>query len=331
MVPACQRERAAPFQSRPFTKVSPFGALCGSQAYTVGHRVERLATRLDASACDGQASRGMPSAMKPRRASSSLSSAWRPRRAHGRSERALAGATSRQDHGGHREPGRVAREGAHRHDARARDDAHPDAVHLLEGRGGRARHHDPGADPCTIATARGVAQADPVDGRRLRRPERPRCSSRRTSSSISAATGVTSRRAKYQSACRADGTWAARRSSSSRATTAGLPRRDGLHGSEGREEGTEDPERRHGVDAGAKVASNDDSSGGASGPRAASSRGQRRLDGPGERVRQDVGGRSRARAPSGCGCVTAGLEGDTFAGGAAALLGLAFVVARRRR
>jgi len=88
----------------------------------------------------------------------------------------------------------------------------------------------------------------------------------------------------------------------------------------------------NGVDAGAKVASNDDSSGGASGP----SGGVQAVGSGGSMVPASAFDKTSEEEavqghPSGCGCVTAGLEGDTFAGGAAALLGLAFVVARRRR
>jgi MYXO-CTERM domain-containing protein len=88
----------------------------------------------------------------------------------------------------------------------------------------------------------------------------------------------------------------------------------------------------NGVDAGAKVASNDDSSGGASGPAG----GVQAVGNGGSMVPASAFDKTSEEEavqghPSGCGCVTAGLEGDTLAGGAAALLGLAFVVARRRR
>jgi hypothetical protein len=88
----------------------------------------------------------------------------------------------------------------------------------------------------------------------------------------------------------------------------------------------------NGVDAGAKVASNDDSSGSASGP----SGGVQAVGNGGSMVPASAFDKTSEEEavqghPSGCGCVTAGLEGDTFAGGAAALLGLAFVVGRRRR
>jgi hypothetical protein len=88
----------------------------------------------------------------------------------------------------------------------------------------------------------------------------------------------------------------------------------------------------NGVDAGAKVASNDDSSGGASGP----SGGVQAVGNGGSMVPSSAFDKTSEEEavqghPKGCGCVAAGLEGGTFAGGAAALLGLALVVARRRR
>ena len=88
----------------------------------------------------------------------------------------------------------------------------------------------------------------------------------------------------------------------------------------------------NGVDAGAKVASNDDSSGGASGP----SGGVQAVGNGGSMVPSSAFDKTSEEEavqghPKGCGCVAAGLDGDTFAGGAAALLGLALVVARRRR
>jgi hypothetical protein len=88
----------------------------------------------------------------------------------------------------------------------------------------------------------------------------------------------------------------------------------------------------NGVDAGAKVASNDDSSGGASGP----SGGVAPVGNGGSMVPASAFDKTSEEEavqghPKGCGCVAAGLDGGTFAGGAAALLGLALVVARRRR
>jgi hypothetical protein len=88
----------------------------------------------------------------------------------------------------------------------------------------------------------------------------------------------------------------------------------------------------NGVDAGAKVASNDDSSGGASGP----SGGVQAVGNGGSMVPSSAFDKTSEEEavqghPKGCGCVAAGLDGDTFAGSAAALLGLALVVARRRR
>jgi hypothetical protein len=88
----------------------------------------------------------------------------------------------------------------------------------------------------------------------------------------------------------------------------------------------------NGVDAGAKVASNDDSSGGASGP----SGGVEAIGNGGSMVPSSAFNKTSEEEavqghPKGCGCVTAGLEGGGLAGGAAALLGLGLVVARRRR
>lgn len=88
----------------------------------------------------------------------------------------------------------------------------------------------------------------------------------------------------------------------------------------------------NGVDAGAKVASNDDSSGGASGP----SGGVQAVGNGGSMVPASAFDKTSEEEavqghPKGCGCIAAGLEGGTFAGGAAALLGLALVFARRRR
>jgi hypothetical protein len=88
----------------------------------------------------------------------------------------------------------------------------------------------------------------------------------------------------------------------------------------------------NGVDAGQKVASNDDSSGSASGP----SGGVAPVGNGGSMVPTSAFDKTSEEEavksnPKGCGCVAAGLEGGTFAGGAAALLGLALVVARRRR
>ena len=91
----------------------------------------------------------------------------------------------------------------------------------------------------------------------------------------------------------------------------------------------------NGVDAGAKVASNDDSSGGASGP----SGGVQAVGNGGSMVPTSAFDKTSEEEavqghPKGCGCVAAGLEGGTFAGGAVAVLslaGLGLVVARRRR
>ncbi len=88
----------------------------------------------------------------------------------------------------------------------------------------------------------------------------------------------------------------------------------------------------NGVDAGAKVASNDDSSGGSSGP----SGGVQAVGNGGSMVPSSAFDKTSEEEavqghPKGCGCVAAGFDGGTFAGGAAALLGLALVVARRRR
>ena len=88
----------------------------------------------------------------------------------------------------------------------------------------------------------------------------------------------------------------------------------------------------NGVDAGAKVASNDDSSGSASGP----SGGVQAIGNGGSMVPSSAFDKTSEEEavqghPKGCGCVAAGLEGGTFAGGAAAILGLGLVVARRRR
>jgi hypothetical protein len=88
----------------------------------------------------------------------------------------------------------------------------------------------------------------------------------------------------------------------------------------------------NGIDAGQKVASNDDSSGGASGP----SGGVEAVGSGGSMVPASAFNKTEEEEsvqghPKGCGCVAAGLEGGSMAGGAAALLGLALVVARRRR
>ncbi|HEY3822517.1 MAG TPA: MYXO-CTERM sorting domain-containing protein [Polyangiaceae bacterium] len=88
----------------------------------------------------------------------------------------------------------------------------------------------------------------------------------------------------------------------------------------------------NGVDAGAKVASNDDSSGSASGP----SGGVQAIGNGGSMVPASAFDKTSEEEavqghPKGCGCVAAGLDGGSFAGGALALLGLGLVVARRRR
>jgi hypothetical protein len=86
----------------------------------------------------------------------------------------------------------------------------------------------------------------------------------------------------------------------------------------------------NGVDAGAKVASNDDSSG-------AVPAGEVQAVGSGGSMIPDSAFNKTAEEeavqghPKGCGCVAAGLEGGRMAGGLAALLGLGLVVARRRR
>ena len=88
----------------------------------------------------------------------------------------------------------------------------------------------------------------------------------------------------------------------------------------------------NGVDAGAKVASNDDSSGGASGPSGSvEAVGNGGSMVPASAFDKTAEEESVQGHPKGCGCVAAGLEGGGLAGGAAAFLGLALVVARRRR
>jgi hypothetical protein len=87
----------------------------------------------------------------------------------------------------------------------------------------------------------------------------------------------------------------------------------------------------NGVDAGAKVASNDDSSGSgvpAGDVQAVGSGGSMVPDSAFNKTAEEEAVQGH---PKGCGCVTAGLEGGSFAGGALALLGLGLVVARRRR
>ena len=88
----------------------------------------------------------------------------------------------------------------------------------------------------------------------------------------------------------------------------------------------------NGVDAGAKVAANDDSSSNGSGP----SGGVQAVGNGGSMVPASAFDKTSEEEAvhgnaKGCGCVAAGLEGGTFAGGVGALLGLALVVARRRR
>jgi MYXO-CTERM domain-containing protein len=88
----------------------------------------------------------------------------------------------------------------------------------------------------------------------------------------------------------------------------------------------------NGVDAGAKVASNDDSSGSASGP----SGGVAPVGNGGSMVPSSAFDKTSEEEAvhgnaKGCGCVAAGLDDGTFAGGGLALLGLGLVVARRRR
>jgi hypothetical protein len=86
----------------------------------------------------------------------------------------------------------------------------------------------------------------------------------------------------------------------------------------------------NGVDAGTKVASNDD-------PGAAVPSGDVAPVGgggsmvPGSAFQKTAEEESVQDHPKGCGCVAAGLEGGGLAGGAGALLGLGLVVARRRR
>jgi MYXO-CTERM domain-containing protein len=88
----------------------------------------------------------------------------------------------------------------------------------------------------------------------------------------------------------------------------------------------------NGLDGGAKVASNDDSSGAASGP----SGGVQAVGNGGEMVPSSAYDKTSEEEavqehPKGCGCVAAGVEGSGAAGGVAALLGLGLVVGRRRR
>jgi hypothetical protein len=87
----------------------------------------------------------------------------------------------------------------------------------------------------------------------------------------------------------------------------------------------------NGLDGGAKVAANDDSSG-ASGP----SGGVQAVGNGGSMVPASAFNKTAEEEavsdhPKGCGCVAAGLNAGGLAGGAAALLGLGLVVARRRR
>jgi hypothetical protein len=87
----------------------------------------------------------------------------------------------------------------------------------------------------------------------------------------------------------------------------------------------------NGVDAGAKVASNDDSSG-ASGP----SGSVEAIGSGGDMVPSSAYNKTSEEEavqehPKGCGCVAAGFEGGGMAGGLASLLALSLVVARRRR
>ncbi|MGD0524108.1 MAG: MYXO-CTERM sorting domain-containing protein [Polyangiaceae bacterium] len=87
----------------------------------------------------------------------------------------------------------------------------------------------------------------------------------------------------------------------------------------------------NGVDAGAKVASNDDSSGSgipAGDVQAVGNGGSMVPDSAFNKTSEEEAVQGH---PKGCGCVAAGLDGGTFAGGSLALLGLGLVVARRRR
>ena len=99
-----------------------------------------------------------------------------------------------------------------------------------------------------------------------------------------------------------------------------LPRRDGLHRPQGRQaEGAEHPGRRQRHRRRrAKVASNDDSSGSASGP----SGGVEAVGNGGSMVPASAFNKTAEEEsvqghPKGCGCVAAGLEGGGMAGGGA--------------
>ena len=218
------------------------------------------------------------------------------------------------------------------------DDAHPDALHVLEGGGGRARHHvegrRPGAPP---HGARRAAEADPVDGRRLRRPERqglqvdvlrvrPAARQRLLRGGRVPRGALGPRRGRRRRAeAHAQGRQPAR-----------LPRRDGLHGDPKAQQkkGPKIEAVNSGLDGGTKVASNDDVGGSA-----APTRRRRRPVGnggdmvPGSAYNKTSEEEAVKGHPNGCGCVAAGLDGAAtagLAGGAAALLGLGLALRRRR-
>jgi len=85
----------------------------------------------------------------------------------------------------------------------------------------------------------------------------------------------------------------------------------------------------NGIDAGAKVASNDDSSSGPSGSVEAIGNGGDMV--PSSAYSKTSEEEAVQGHPKGCGCMAAGLEGGGAAGGLASLLAWGLMVARRRR